>query len=200
MQDNSGGDKMKSLYTVPVGKEGEWEVVEFTVSETEARTFNMRLSFKPGCSGRTIKVGTYKKLTCNGEIVMSNTSAEINDHFEILTWGEGDILIAGLGLGVVLDGLLQKKEVNSITVIEKSAEVIKLVAPTFAVDKRVNIINADIFEWKPPKGIKYDYIWFDIWNDMCGDNLEGMKKLHRKFGRVGKWKGSWCRDLCEMYK
>jgi len=191
---------MKIEVNVPIGKSGDWEVSEFIVSESEARMFNLRNSFHPGYGNRDIVSGTYKKLTYKGSIVMSNTIAEINDHRYFIHKAEGNILIAGLGLGVVLAGLLQKDEVKSITVIEKSTNVIKLVAPTFAIEKRVKIIKADIFGWKPPKGFKYDYIWHDIWNDICGDNVEEMKKLHRKFGRYAKWQGSWCRALCEMHR
>jgi len=191
---------VKIEVNVPIGKSEEWEVSEFIVSESEARMFNLRNSFHPGYGNRDIIPGTYKKLMYKGSIVMSNTPAEINDHRYFIHKAEGNILIAGLGLGVVLTGLLQKEEVKSITVIEKSIDVIKLVAPTFATEKRVRIIKADIFEWKPPKNFKYDYIWHDIWNDICGDNVEGMKKLHRKFGRYGKWQGSWCRALCEMHR
>jgi hypothetical protein len=32
------------------------------------------------------------------------------------------------------------------------------------------------------KGKRYDMVWHDIWDDICSDNLEGMAKLHRKYG------------------
>jgi spermidine synthase len=112
---------------------------------------------------------------------------------------EGHVLINGLGLGVCLKAVLEKKEVIKVTVIEKSEDVIKLVAPSFQ-DDRVEIINADAFEYKPPKGVVYDVVWHDIWQDICTDNLEQMKKLHRKYGRKCKWQGSWSRKLCEYYE
>jgi hypothetical protein len=37
-------------------------------------------------------------------------------------------------------------------------------------------------------------VWHDIWLDLCTDNLEGMGKLHRKYGRRTDWQGSWEKD------
>jgi hypothetical protein len=53
------------------------------------------------------------------------------------------------------------------------------------------------FEWKPPKGVRYDAAWHDVWDDICTDNLVGMRKLHRKYGKRCGWQGSWCRGECE---
>jgi len=57
---------------------------------------------------------------------------------------------------------------------------------------RLTIIEADIFEWKPTRGKKWDCAWFDIWGNICGDNVEEMNQLKRKFAHRAKWKGYWC--------
>ena len=191
--------KLKEIAEIPEGESGDWKVEIFEVSEREAKIFNIRMAFKPGMSHRLINPGTYKRLVCDGNVVMSNTPAEIYDNLEFIRIATGNILINGLGLGVCLSARVEKKEINSVIVIEISKDVIKLIAPVFEKDKRIKIINADAFEWKQPKGIKYDAVWHDIWNDICGDNLEDMKRLHRKYGRRCKWQGSWCRYLCELY-
>lgn len=185
---------MKIDVNIPDKKIGNWAVKSFTVSKEDALIFNMRAIWQPGA--RRIKPGTYKKLTKNGTIIMSNTPAEIRDHSYFLHIAKGDILINGLGLGVAVKYLLGKKEVKSITVIEKSQDVIQLVAPHLN-DPRLNIIHADAFEWKSPKGMQYDYVWHDIWDNICSDNLPEMHKLHRKYGRKSGWQGSWVRELCE---
>lgn len=82
---------------------------------------------------------------------MSNTPDEIRDFQSFVRKAKGKILINGLGLGVLLKALLEKEDVTQITVIEKSEDVIKLVSGSIT-DKRVSIINADAFEYKPPKG------------------------------------------------
>ena len=97
---------------------------------------------------------------------------------------------------MILTEILEKKEVESVTVIEKYNDVISLVAPSFNSPK-LKIINADIMNWKPEKGEVYDTIYFDIWPDICVDNLEEIKTLHLR-GRYWKnknnphvWMGSW---------
>jgi len=195
------GIKMEIKINISDGKSGDWEVSTFEVSEKDANFHNLRASFHPGA--RMIKPGRYKKLTRNGSIVMSNTQSEINDllHFiHIAKNYGGNILINGLGLGVALTAILKYKNIINITVIEKSANVIKLVAPSFANDKRINIIHANAFEWKAPKGIRYTVVWHDIWKDICSDNLPEMTKLHRKYGRRCDWQGSWCKELHKQYR
>ena len=191
---------MNIQVNVPDNKIDPWEVSTFEVSEQDVVIENIRAMLKPG--GRMIDPGRYKRLTRNGSVIMSNTPAEINDHLFFIWQAKkgGDILINGLGLGVALSAILESEAVVSVTVIEKAQEVVDLVAPTFAHDKRVEIIHADAFEWTPPKGKRYTAVWHDIWDDICVDNLPEMTRLHRKYGRRTDWQGSWCRELCLRYR
>lgn len=183
-----------SIYiSVPDGVSGDWSVETFEVDPMGSALSHIQA--KHGLMGVT--PGQYKRLKRNSTVVMSNTPMEIRTNSWIIHCGEGDILINGLGLGMVVSALLAKDTVTSITVIEKSADVIKLVAPTYQNDPRFNVIQADAFEYQPPKGIRYDYVWHDIWDDICADNLPQMHKLHRKYGRRCDHQGSWSREVCE---
>lgn len=180
---------------VPDGKSGEWEVSTFIVSDNDAKLFNIREVFSRRY--RTIHPGTYKKLTQNNYIIMSNTPAEIRDLIHFIRLAHGSILINGLGLGVVLSAILQKEAILDVTIIEKSKDVINLVAPTYIQDERIEIINDDAFEFKPPKGKGYDFAWHDIWSDICADNLPEMTRLHRKYAKRTSWQDSWCKWDCK---
>lgn len=176
------------------GKSGEWCVETFTVPKDD---LSQKISlFK---TGRAVPEGTYKRLKRNGIVVMSNTPDEIRDFKNFTYKAKGSVLINGLGLGCVIKVLLDKPEVVKITVIEKSEDVIKLVAPYFK-DSRLNIINADAFEYKPPKGEFFNFVWHDIWDDICEDNLSEMKILHRKYGRKSEWQDSWAKSICQRMK
>lgn len=181
---------------LPEGKSGEWEVAYINVSPEQAKWSMLRASFDSGGVRNYVPPGTYTSLKRNKEIIMSNTPAEINDFLHFTKIAKGTILINGLGLGCVLTVLLSKSEVEKIIVIEKSEDVIKLVAPSFK-DERVTIINADAFEYMPPKGEKYDFVWHDIWDNICEDNLPEMTKLHRKYSRRTKWQDSWVKKECQ---
>jgi len=183
---------------VPDGKSGDWEVSTFIVTEQEIKIFNIRAMFHPG--GRLMEPGVFKKLTRNAQTIMSNTQAEISDHISFIHKAKDSesVLINGLGLGVALTEILKSDKVKEVTVIEKSLDVINLVAPHIQ-DKRVSVINADAFKWKPPTGKKYDIVWHDIWDDICADNLPEMTRLHRKYGKRSLWQGSWAKELCKRY-
>jgi len=177
---------------IPDGKSGNWSVETFEVPKEDLSQFISMMK-----DGRGVPAGTYKRLTYKGSVVMSNTPDEISDFSRFARQAKGSILINGLGLGVLLKALLDKEDITDITVIEKSEDVIKLVANHYT-DSRLNIIQADAFEYIPPKGKRYNYVWHDIWNDICTDNLKEMIILHRKYGRKCDYQYSWCRERCEQ--
>jgi len=146
--------------------------------------------------------GKYTRLLVGGRLVMSDTRMEHMTNYEVVRRAYGSVLIAGLGLGMILHPILNKEEVESVTVIEKYAYVISLVQPTVAHPK-LTIINADIYEWKAAKGTKFDTLYFDIWADLSTDNLEDMRKLHCKFRlykHIDGWMESWRREWLKAKK
>lgn len=180
---------------VPDGERGPWKVSTFKITEEQAKLDQLRSAMHGNRRG--VYPGTYKQLTRHGQVIMSNTHAECRDHKYFVHMAKGIVLINGLGLGVVLTEILAKEDVTEVTVVEKDADVISLVGPSFGGDPRVTIINEDCFTFRPPKGRVYDAVWHDIWDYICADNLTEMAKLHRKYGRRSRWQGSWCKAECQ---
>lgn len=174
---------------VPEGSCGAWRVKHFQVSEMEARLSAMR------DGRRYCPAGEYTGLWHGHALVMSDTPAEMRDHYPPVRHATGSVLINGLGLGMVLQAILAKPEVEDVTVVEIAPEVIQLVAPTYADDPRLTVVQADAFTWQPPKGKRYAAVWHDIWTDLTADNAPEMARLHRKYGRRCDWQGSWCHGL-----
>lgn len=189
---------MKIEVDIPDGKIGEYAVETFEVTKSQADFFNLRCLFSSGGMnrGREIVPGTYKRLIRGRQTIMSNTPAEIRDHFEFIRRARGNVLIAGLGLGVALKAILEKDDVESVTVVEISPEVIQLVGKHFESDTRVNIVQGDIMEYKIPRGVYFDSVWFDIWDYISAGNVPQMKKLHRRFARRCSYQSSWNKQLC----
>lgn len=188
---------MKIEVNVPDGISGVWEVK--TVERPKPSQLEIvRAAFNQ--DGRIAPEGTYKVLKREGTLVMSNTPDEIRDFMHVVRGAYGTILINGLGLGVLVQALLDRGQVEEIIVIEKSADVIRLVGGHYEKDDRVTIIQADCFEYQPPQGKRYNYVWHDIWDNICSDNLPEMHKLHRKYGRKTDEQSSWCRGICEREK
>lgn len=184
---------------VPEGQSGDWKVEKFEVTEEDAKWERMRSTFSFSSRGRGVPAGWYTRITRGGSVIMSDTPDEIYDVYSMIYHATGNILINGLGLGVVLNACLMKPEVTHATVIEISPDVIELVGPHYQqrFGDRVSIIADDAFTYKP-NGQRFGAVWHDIWDNICSDNLPQMHKLHRKYGRKTDWQGSWCRERAEM--
>lgn len=84
---------------------------------------------------------------------------------EIAKHCKGNVITAGLGLGLIVHALADNPDVKSITVVEREEDVIELVKPLVldAVKnngKEIQIIKGDIFENITPG---YNTIILDIW-------------------------------------
>lgn len=150
-----------------------WELQKFEIEEKDIVALF-----------RGIAPGKYIRLLHNNECVMSDTDMEKRTNYEFCSNAHGDILIGGLGIGMIIMAIQDNPKVNSITVIEKSKEVIEMVATQLNFNAKVKIICADVFEWKPENGIKYDMVYMDIWNWINSDIYKSeMKPLKRKYER-----------------
>lgn len=177
---------------VPCGQKGPWKITERVITEDEARFDNIRAMIN-GSGFMSVDPGTYKVLYRNGTVVMSNTQMEQRTNAEFVSRAIGHVLINGLGLGMVLTAILKKPEVTHVRVIEISKDLISLVGRHFKNDPRVEIIHANALEYKPAKGERFNAVWHDIWDTISEDNLPDMKLLHRRYGRISDWQGSWAR-------
>lgn len=187
--------------SVPEGNIGDFSVKRFAVSEEEAQIEKIRSVFSTGVE--PVPSGVYVRLMQGSTLWMSNTPSERRDHSYAIGRATGNVLVTGLGLGLVVEEMLAKKEVKSVTVHEKYQEVIDLVSPTL-VSKwgdRFNVINVDALAYKPRKYERYDVIWHDIWPDIATTNLEDMTVLKKKWARrVDVWQGCWREEYLRHQK
>lgn len=198
----------KVAIDVPVGVSGKWRIETFEVDEAAAKFDRLRASMRG--NPRYTPEGSYHRLMRGENIIMSNTPDEIRDHITFVREAKGNVLINGLGLGVVIEMLMIKHRdtgcINTITVIEKSEDVLSLCREHYEnkyskpMNNLLKIIHDDAFTYKSPAKVMYDAVWHDIWDYVTSDNLPEMHKLHRKYGQKTRWQGSWCRGLCEDQK
>lgn len=131
-----------------------------------------------------IAPGKYIRLLHDDECVMSDTNMEKRTNSEFCINAHGDIIIGGLGIGMIVMAVQDKPEVHSITVIEKNEEVIEMIASQLNFNDKVNIICDDVFSWKPDRGVKYDMVYMDIWNYINSEIYkEEMQPLKRKYAK-----------------
>lgn len=178
------------------GKLGLAELSIFEVSEQDAQWTRLRAAATGGRE-EPVPAGKYARLTVQGQLMMTDTPMEQRTNEELLRKARGEVLIAGLGVGMVLVPLLANPNVTSILVVEKFKDVIDLVAPSFKKaidDERLHLLNEDIFDFRPQEDWAWDTIYFDIWPTICADNLPEMERLHNQYRyhlASAGWMSSW---------
>lgn len=190
--------------TVPDGRCGDFSIQSFEMSEADSLSTMLRATIHKD-PNIYAPPGLYTKLVSHhqdgrAEVVMSNTPMEYNTNLKFMQQAKGRVLINGLGLGLVLNSILQKPEVDEVWVIEKSADVIALVAPMFNGNPRVKLFHHDAFSFQPPEGIIFDVVWHDIWTYISSDNLKEMDALEALYKDRCEWQASWCRNECRRMR
>ncbi len=107
----------------------------------------------------------------NGREWMTVTPNEINTMKKPIQKAHGSVLTYGLGLGYYSFMVSNKNEVDTLTVVERDEEIIKLfkkhLLPQFPNKDKIKIEMSDAFAYakeKAPHG-NFDFIFTDIWHD-----------------------------------
>lgn len=119
----------------------------------------------------------------------------------------GDVLIFGLGIGLIVFPLLDEENISSITIIEKDPELPQLVGSiikNFDTFSKVKIETGDAFDYVNNINQKYDTIYFDIWSRITDESYEEMERLHQMYRPFLKsedsYINSWRYDSKDNYK
>lgn len=107
----------------------------------------------------------------DGNEWMTLTPVDLDTSDEAIERAHGKVVTFGLGLGYYAYMVSCKENVESITVVEKSEDVIALfkefILPQFSHPEKVKIVNADAFEYAkhtmPAEG--FDVAFVDTWRD-----------------------------------
>ncbi|KKL87994.1 hypothetical protein LCGC14_1929150 [marine sediment metagenome] len=203
------------VYTfIPEDKSGSWAINHFYTDEKEAHQRWLAAALSGNYEYRDLEEGLYTKLSNNGvswgnTTQMTDTPMERRTNLKFMRKAHGDILIGGLGIGLIIAPLLCKgigKGVDSIRVVESSPDVIKLVKPHLdKLDKhgKLEVIEGDVMEYWTDD--RFNVVYFDIWTNITADNLPEMSKLHRRWAhRMDKsdpdrWLSSWRHKDCQRH-
>lgn len=144
--------------SIPEGKSGDFEIAHYTNKTAD----NGWLGYLGNKKETHLN---YTVLLKNGLSmpIMQDSEAEYNEHQWLWDNATGDVLIGGLGIGLVNQVLISNPNITSITIIEKYQDVINLVWDNCAKDERFTLIHADINTWEIPADSHWDIGWFDTW-------------------------------------
>ena len=180
---------------IPEGECGSARIEHFSVSPKEAGLTALRAALN-GHPTAVVPPGRYARLLVDGGVMMTDTPMEKDSNRRLIEMARGHVLIGGLGLGMVIWPLLLKKpDLHSLHILEKNPDVIDLVTRHLPLDSRLEIEQADVFRWRPSRGLpKFDAIYFDIWPDICLSNIAEANKLHFRampWAASHAWIGDW---------
>lgn len=170
----------------PRGKQGKWELKTMELAPCEAFVCN---DFRVFPDGRMIpQIGffprtyRYPAVLENGREWMTLMPNETVTTLPAVAKAKGKVLTYGLGLGYFPFMASRKEEVSSVTVVERSADVIKLfeehILPQFPHKDKIRVICADAFDYAKEQmpAEHYDFVFADIWHDV-GDGRELYLKM-----------------------
>jgi len=180
-----------SSVSIPEGSSGIFRVEHFVVTEEDAKLSRLRAAINPHRDECPVDPGSYTALRRSGKLIMSDTISERWNHEDFVRRAEGDVLIAGLGIGMVAAAVLRKDSVRHVTIVEKEVDVIKLVAGHLPRQDKLEMLCADVLTWKPQRNRRWDHAWFDIWDGVCEDNLQDITRLKRRFCKRAAAMGFW---------
>ena len=107
----------------------------------------------------------------DGNEWMTLTPVDLDTSDEAIERAHGKVVTFGLGLGYYAYMVSCKESVESITVVEKSEDVIALfkefILPQFSHPEKVKIVNADAFEYAKHTmpAESFDVAFVDTWRD-----------------------------------
>ena len=177
---------------IPADKKGNVAIEKFEIAalepgkvpETEIPQWALR------------RPGLYTVLIIDGIRMMTDLYEEWWSQREMIKQSinrGGNLLVSGLGLGLVIDSVLRPENspVSSVTVVEKNIHVISLVGKYLSsrYGSRIRIIHEDIFNFEPE--VHYSVVWHDIWPNPSTIAEEEKTILKDKFSSFSDWQGVW---------
>lgn len=194
---------------IPEGRVGKWELKTMRLAPCEAFVCN---DFRVFPDGRMIpQIGffsrayTYPAVLENGREWMTLMPNETVTTLPAVSEASGKVLTYGLGLGYFAFRASEKQEVSSVTVVERSRDVIELfetrILPQFPHREKIRVICADAFDYAKTQmpDEHYDFVFADIWHDV-GDGKElylKMKELESLSPKTGY--SYWLEDTIQCY-
>ena len=147
----------------------------------------------------------YPALMEGDTLWMSVTPNEVETMKAPIDRARGKTLTLGLGMGYYAYMIAQKDDVDSVTAVEREAEVIRLfqrhILPQFPNREKIRVVQADAFEYVREQAGRegFDHAFCDLWHD-AGDGIpmyRRMKALEASAG-IARW-DYWIEPTMRMY-
>ena len=178
------------------GKSGKWEYRQMKLKPCEAFVCNDFLVTRDGRMipqlGFFMREFAFPGVLENGREWMTLMPNETVTSKQAIEKSHGKVLTFGLGLGYFAYMAARKSEVESVTVVDLSADAIALfeqnLLPQMECRDKIKVVHADAFafaEQHYPRD-EFDFVFADIWHDVSDgkDLYLRFKQLERLNGRM----------------
>jgi hypothetical protein len=136
-----------------------------------------------------------------GEFIMSNSNSMLKIYKPYLDDFNGEVLISGMGLGILILPLLNDDNVTKIDIVEKDLDIINYVytnrIKNLDISNKINVINDDIFTFTTTNN--YDYILLNHWVKPDDITLTEVSSLQSKFTNNLKENGTIRTPILDFY-
>ena len=173
-----------SNYLLPEKKVGKFSIKHRWYKKEEILdVINMRMAILTGVRPTKIKLDkdwmALNLFKDKQGLLMSTHPVETFTHLYPIYESWGKVLVGGLGLGYVVNEMAKNSSVDSIVVIEKEKNIIKLVEDGLmnSIEEinddmfndrddevEVTIIHDDLFDFVKKTKMRFDFMYFDIWS------------------------------------
>ncbi len=179
---------------IPEGESGDFSIHHCTTTTGPAGWLNY-VNYK-GLTGGPYTVLCQKFNGSPWLNIMQDSEAEYTEHDWLVSRMSGDILLGGLGIGMIHIPLLASSAVTSVTIVEKYQDVIDLVWDDCAKDERFTLVHDDINTWDPDStdGLpttNWDVGWFDSWLTHDEPLADFIARMNDKYGEYVTEIGGW---------
>ena len=153
--------------SIPEGTQGDYTIAHYDAQTQERMWQQYREIKSEPYDNHTVLI----KDACPMPI-MQDSQAEYMEHQWLWDNATGDVLIGGLGIGMVHQALIDNPNVTSVTVVELEQDVVDLVWNHCAKDDTFTLVVADFETWTPPAGSSFDTVWGDtkLWDNPLTDD------------------------------
>ena len=110
--------------------------------------------------------GNHFTLHNNGErwmVYNFHTNREVKEFYSMYDMAYGDVLLSGLGFGILALWIASKPEVTSVTVVEVTGEIIYMFTDQNELPPKVKIIKEDINKFSSDQ--KFDCLFLDHYEE-----------------------------------
>lgn len=127
-------------------------------------------------------------------MVLNQNKQEVKELYSSYDVAQGDVLITGLGFGILALWLCGKPEVTSVTVVEISQDIVDIFKTNNSIPEKLTIIVADALSFTTD--LEYDSLLLDHYElETDSWKLKNMRDISTKI----KHKSFWAWSLESIY-